>query len=139
MAKLPSKQEVYATSAFYSKAFFGGVLRPAIHWCRMRNYGDCFEPEGKYPYGLIRLSTMLPRRVSWHGVLLHEHIHCYLDILYPHVDEWEHGTVPYHGKVFQAECNRIGAALGLPEVSLEECWGWPHAMNYSYFEPARAE
>lgn len=136
----PTKALVAGQCALYNQAFFGGVLRPTIQWARMRNLGDCFEPSGRHPYGLIRLSTMMPRDVRWEEVLLHELVHNYLDLLYPDTDEYDHGVVQYHGPVFRDECNRIGAVLGLPEVDEEHCWYWPMCVRLAeHPEPARYE
>jgi hypothetical protein len=133
----PSPRELQATLALFNQAFFGGVLRPAVHWRRMRDHGSCYEPSGKYPYGLIVLSTILPDDTHWEEILLHELIHNYLDLLYPGTDEYADGAVAYHGPVFTAEANRIGRWLGVPEVDEEHAWAWPHCVKWSYNpEPA---
>ena len=128
----PSPQEVRATFALYNQAFYGNVLRPAIHWRRMRDYGCCYEPSGKWPYGLIVLSTMIPGDVHWEEILLHESVHNYLDVLYPETDEYHRGAVAYHGAVFTEEANRIGRWLGMPEVDEEFAWCWPHCLRWNY-------
>lgn len=137
----PPPEEVRALFALYNHAFFGGVLRTPVRWCRMRAYGDCLEPSGKWPYGLIRLSTLsLDDEARWDEVLLHECVHAFLDLMYPDTDEYDRGAVSYHGPVFRDECNRIGTKLGLPSVDEEHCWNWPMCVRVPHHpELAREE
>lgn len=138
MAVPATKAEVYELLRLYNIGFFGGVLprELPVHWARLKHYGDTHEPSGRHPYGLIRISTMLPPGVYWWEVLLHEACHAYLDLF--SVDEYEHGVVAYHGETFCAEVNRIGEMLGMPPVELDDCWYWPWAVHLDYSpEPAR--
>lgn len=136
----PSLEELLTTAELFNRAFFGAVLRPVIHWRRMRNYGECHEPNGRYPYGLIVLSTMLPKCARWDEVLLHEMVHCFLDTMYPNMDEYDKGRLAYHGPMFASECNRIAHFLGLPMIDEEHSWGWPMCLRSDYnWEPAREE
>lgn len=122
----PSKREIHEQFRTFNADFFGGALPEVpIHWRRMLAYGACCEPCPKYPHGLIELSTMHMPPCGWRGVLLHEMVHLHLD--QRGVDEWDSGEVAYHGPRFTAECNRIGALLGLPEYGDEASWYWPHA------------
>lgn len=136
----PSPAVVSGLVRLYSDLAFGGVLRPTVHWRRMNCYGLCHEPSGKHPYGLIVLSTTLGRQVRWEEVLLHEMVHCYLDVMFPRDDEYALGVIPFHGPMFTAEANRVGALLGLPEVDEEHAWSWPMCVRWPFNpEPARHE
>jgi hypothetical protein len=68
-------------------------------------------------------------------ILLHEAVHQYCDEVLHHSEDSYKG----HGPVFAAECNRIGAALGLLPVrpgkargknkDLPSCAQWPHNVR----------
>lgn len=130
----PPKHEVRAQFVKYNAAFFGGALPEIpVHWVRMRHYGEWMPPEGledgKYPYGLIFLSTMdAPAKGGWKGVLLHEMVHAWL-YWGDREDAEEGGTIlEGHDVEFARECNRIARALGMPETSVEESWSWPWGL-----------
>lgn len=134
----PTKKALHDHFRMINQLFFGGVLPPvAIHWRRMRGYGLSEEPTPRHPLGLICLSTGEMPPCGWQGVMLHEAIHLRLDM--DGIDEGHEGTVPHHGPIFTAECNRIGAILGLEEVEIEDSWAWPYSNHYSEVEPCADE
>lgn len=147
MKKRPSRDEVRAEYRLVNELFFGGVLHPElpIHWvASTKFYGDCEGPCERWPYGRVRLSTGEMPQCGWRGILLHELIHLACDMEGFHhelagrqpPDEYEHGTIEFHGAQFAAHCNRIGAELGLPTVEEEDCWAWPHCHHLDTVEPA---
>lgn len=79
----------------------------------------------------IAMSAGMPER-EWRQVLLHEMVHAALAAA-DDPDEWEHDE--YHGPRFARECNRIGRLLGLPDVSVDDCWGWPLCLFSSVWIP----
>lgn len=103
-----------------------------VHFCKMDADGACMEPSPRYPNGRILLKSDT-YAYQWRGVLLHEMIHLLLDRA--GVDEYEHGPVAWHGPKFAAECNRIGALLGLPHYDVDDVWAWPDAHLFVNYEP----
>lgn len=134
----PSIAEVRQSYAVLNKTLFGGVLpaQTALRWQRMRWNGDCEEPNERYPYGLIRLSTMMEVTCGWLGILLHEMVHLYMFMLYPHVDEWD--QFDWHGQQFCDVCNHVARQLDWPEVEVEDCWNWPECLELP-FSPERPD
>lgn len=122
----PAKREILEQFRIFNADFFSGKLPEVpIHWRRMAAYGTYCEPDARHPFGYIELSVDEQPPGRWRGTLLHEMIHLFLDSL--GVDEFEAGEVPDHGPRFTAECNRIGALLGIPEYCDASSWYWPHA------------
>ncbi len=144
MRRRPSKAQVESQFRAFNAAFFGGTLPPVpVHWQRARGYGLYSEPgvkgepgvvdKTKYPYGLIHLSTMeQPQRGGWRAILLHEMVHAWLFLCGMDDQSSDHDTIEEtHGPVFATACNVIGARMGLPEVSVEECWTWPWGLYHA--------
>lgn len=130
-----------------NRQYFGGVMQepyitltepsaPTIYGqcCSMSSWGSRLEirlrpslVNGTHPH----LRGSCPQFVK--DVLLHEAVHQHVMEHEPGVNEESyHG----HGPVFTAHANRIGAALGLPEVVVRNRGGkklpksaqWPHCV-----------
>lgn len=130
-----TKRDLYREFSLFNARFFDGrVLPPAIHWCRMRQYGEWVPPCSTYPHGRIFLSTMGMPKCGWRGVLLHEMVHAWLESSHGEPDH-EDTKVAHHGPHFAAWCNAIGAELGLPETTIADCWAWPWECHFSEVEP----
>lgn len=137
LLRVPTLRALEKQFATYNRLFFRGALPDVkIGLYDMSNHYGFWEPPARgqppgAPYGHIVLSFEPPRRVGWRGILLHEMIHVWLHYTrhedYPFPED--HAAV--HDAAFTRECNRIGRRLGLPEVSEEESWSWPHALFYN--------
>lgn len=109
-------------------------MQPVIHWRHMTKcYGLWDSATAKFPHGRVVLSSAVQPKCGWRGVLLHELIHAQIG---PDLDEHEDTKVEYHGPIFAAWCNTIGAQLGIPHVSVEDCWAWPWSCHFVAVEPA---
>lgn len=128
MARPPSKRALRKVFDRCNSEHFGGVLPPVdLETTLEHEYGSFCPPCGEHPFGVIYVNTRLTAQLlcGWRGVLLHELIHAYLFFMSPEVDELDADEVAYHGPVFAAEANRIGATLGLPRVDESSSWAWP--------------
>lgn len=109
----------------YNATHFGGALPPiALQLSRsLRDYGSCSQPCRTWPWGRIRISSLLDMpHVGWRGVLLHEMVHASI-----WQREGDFGEEPDggHGADFERECARIGRAIGLPDAGEDEACYWP--------------
>lgn len=130
---LPAKRVLMDHYELFNAQHFAGKLPSIpIHVARMGWYGeyrpasDLGQPKS-YPYGVIYLGNLLKVPApGWRGMLLHEMIHAHLAL----VDREDPINIDasiseQHGPMFTKECNRIGATLRWPVVSVEASWAWP--------------
>jgi hypothetical protein len=146
---------LYRRWSTWNDEYFGGrLVAPYFLFSEPscpRSYGDCSRVSCFGGYGQIRIRPSLVtgrhkhlrpgpeyaegRRRFVEDVALHECIHAYtLEVL----DDAE-PSYKGHGPTFARECNRIGAALGLPPVrpakargkdkDLPTCAEWPHCVR----------
>lgn len=124
------KAEIERVFETYNAVLFGGRLQlPNIMIRRMKACAVWYEPEPERDkdrlepdyyasnpgLGLLILSSSAKHHMTWRASLLHEMIHMAVP-----VEEND-----YHGKIFLAECNRVGLLIGLEPCELEDAWNWP--------------
>lgn len=127
-----SSQALYTTAAEYNAAHFGGLLTAIMVEITTPGSPRALAThEPKTPEGVDCVIRIAPSVVAAgdklaFDVLLHEMIH----VWQTETDNREPGYAG-HGPKFAAECNRIGAALGLAPVGvkgrdgLPDCAQWP--------------
>jgi hypothetical protein len=128
------KPEIERAFEMYNAVLFGGRLQlPAIMVRRMIDCARWYEPEPEwadsdkphYGLGLLVMSMSADHKGTWRATLLHEMVHMAVP-----GDEADH-----HGPVFTAECNRVGALIGIEHVEIEDSWCWPsHHLNLEPYE-----
>lgn len=120
----PGSARVMGLCSNYSG--WGGKLAITIRYHLVDGNDKILRTGEQYTAGRARFMT---------DVLLHEMIHQYHFEITGKTEDSYKG----HGPAFAAECNRIGALLGLPEVrpakargkhkALPSCANWPHNVR----------
>ena len=130
--------------AFYHanhKYFRGRLPTPRLFWQRLpQTYAEYEAPRARGRGAIYVNPRLQPPAASggWRGLLLHEMVHLAVDLT--NVDEFDHGSVAWHGPVFTRECNRIGRVLGIPDTNEEDSWAWPWgAFDPDDLEPTADE
>jgi hypothetical protein len=138
-----SARTLYAAFAEYNARFFAGKLgSPLVLITQpqsLRNLGDYIERDVMGLESRIRIAPVAVRQGERFArdVLLHEMIHAWQSEV---ADVHEKGYRG-HGPKFAAECNRIGALLGLPPVGvkgrrgLPDCIYWPLCVRPDGYYP----
>jgi hypothetical protein len=123
---MPTRQEILRTFEINNATLFGGRLQvPEIMVRRMGDLGRWYEPQQRYPRGLLVLSSSGHHIGGWRATLLHEQIHIAVPL-----EEND-----YHGALFLAEANRVGVLIGAELCEIEDGWMWPsHHLHLEEIE-----
>jgi hypothetical protein len=136
-------RRLYAAFAEYDARFFSGKLGSPLVLITQaqstRTHGDYVPRDILGLESRIRIAPAAVRRGERFAldVLLHEMIHAWQHELARDLETGYRG----HGPAFAAECNRIGAQLGLPPVGvkgrggLPDCAHWPMCVRPEGYYP----
>jgi hypothetical protein len=136
-------RSIYAGFAEYNARFFDGKLdSPMLQITQaqsLRTHGDYVPVDVLGLESRIRIAPATVRRgeLFMLDVLLHEMIHAWQHEVAHDLELGYRG----HGPRFAAECNRIGAQLGLPPVGvkgrggLPDCAHWPMCVRPEGYYP----
>jgi len=135
-------RELYDKFQEYNARFFDGRLAPPLVLITLVSpnaYGDYSPRDVHGLESRIRITPAVVRRGYRfrQDVLLHEMIHAWQHEIDHDLERGYRG----HGPGFAAQCNRIGAVLGLPPVGvkgrkgLPDCASWPLNVRPAGYYP----
>lgn len=125
-------QRLYAAFQAFNTRFFAGKLAPPLVLITQpsssRTLGDYIARDEHGLESRIRIAPAVVKRGELFAldVLLHEMVHACMAEL---EGAEEHGYRG-HGPRFAAQCNRIGAELGLPPVGVKKRGGLPDCAHW---------
>ncbi len=118
--------DIQAAFDAYNIQLFGGRLtQPRILVRNMKtDLARWYTPDAGRPRGCIVLAGNKRHPGGWRASLVHEMVHVA-------IAEEENDD---HGPLFTAECNRVGAILGVEPCEVWDSWNWP--SHHEDVEPA---